>query len=139
MRDSSDAGAFVGAADVGNPTSGNGGFIATFHHEQAHAIGEILFDNRHFLRVQGSYQPGKEQQTNGKMKSDSVVHTRNPMRIQTILSRMRSTAKRKDSPITASELWLRNRTHMKFKLQLGIFAWLSCASAALAQIPGGGA
>ena len=34
---------------------------------------------------------------------------------------------------------LRNLTHMKFKSQLCMAAWLSCVSASLAQIPGGSA
>jgi hypothetical protein len=35
-----------------DPSAGDAGFVMAFHHEQTHAVGEFLFNDRNLLRVQ---------------------------------------------------------------------------------------
>ncbi len=53
VGDASDAGAFIRAADMGNPTASEGGFVVALDHKQAHAIGELFLDYGDLLAVHG--------------------------------------------------------------------------------------
>ena len=51
VRHAGDAGAFVGAADFGDPAARYSRFALAFEHEDLHAVGERFFDDARLLRL----------------------------------------------------------------------------------------